>query len=60
VGGQHHFPAPLPSGGAPIPILETLAPEWFEPQTIQPVASPYTSYVILAFYEVKVTYKSII
>ena len=61
MGGQHHTPAALPwerhrilcIGGwvAPGPVrtgAENLVPQGYDPQTIQPVASRYTDWAILA------------
>jgi hypothetical protein len=60
VCGQHHAPAALIPGKDPVPIVqeagwapepvwigvENLAQPGFDPQTLQPVASLYTDYVI--------------
>ena len=62
VGGQHHAPAAFTPGKDPVPIVqeegwtskpvwigaENLAPAGFDPRTLQPVASRYTAYAILA------------
>ena len=62
VGGKRHAPAALPPGNDPVPIVqkagwapgpvwtdvENLAPPGFDPRTVQPVASSYTDYAILA------------
>ena len=56
VGGQRHAPVAFTLGKDPVPILqeagwapgpvwkgaENLAPQGFDPRTIQPVASRYT------------------
>ena len=61
-GCQRHAPAAFTPGKNPVPIVqeagwapglvwmgaENLAPQGFDPQTIQPVASCYTNYAILA------------
>ena len=60
--GQHYVPAAFTPGKDPVPIVqeagwapepvwigaENLAPPGFDPRTVQPVASPYTDYTILA------------
>jgi hypothetical protein len=62
VGGQCHTPAVLPPGMPQYPLYRRLGgpqgrcgrvlkispPPGFDPQTIQPVASRYTNYAILA------------
>jgi len=63
VGGKRHAPAAFTPGKDPVPIVqeagwapglvstgaEILAPPGFDPQTVQPVASRYTDYSILAY-----------
>jgi hypothetical protein len=58
VGGQRHTPAALPPGKTRYPLYRRLGgpksrsgrvrkispPPGFDPQTVQPVASPYTDY----------------
>ena len=62
VGGQHHAPAAFIPRKDPVPIVqeagwatgpvwtgaENLAPPAFDPRTVQPVASRYTDYAVLA------------
>jgi len=62
VCGQHHAPAAFTPGKDPVPIVqeagwalepvwmgaENLAPSGCDPQTLQPLASRYTNYAILA------------
>jgi hypothetical protein len=62
VGGQRHAPAALPPGMTRYPLYRRLVtpqgrsgqalkispPLWFDPQTVQLVASRYTDYTILA------------
>ena len=62
VGGQHHTLAALPPGKTQYPLYGRLGgsqgwfgwvqkispPPGFDPRTVQPVASHYTDYAILA------------
>jgi len=62
VGGQRHVPAALPPGEAWYPLFRRLSrpqgrsgrvgksspPPGFDPRTVQPVASRYTDWAILA------------
>jgi hypothetical protein len=62
LGGHHHSPAALTPGEDPVPIVqeagwapgpiwagaENLALPGFDPRTVQPLASRYTDYAMLA------------
>ena len=62
VGGQHQAPAALPPGKTPYPLYRRLGgpqgrsgrvrkispSQGFDPRTVQPVASRYTDWAILA------------
>jgi hypothetical protein len=64
VDGQRHAPAVLPPGKTRYPLYKKLGgpqgrsgqvrkispPPGFDPRTVQPVASHYTNYAILAHY----------
>ena len=71
MGGQHHAPAALPPGKTRYPLYRRLGgpkgrsgrvrkispPLWFDPRTVQPVASRYTDWAIQV---AKYLYNSII
>jgi hypothetical protein len=69
VGGRRHAPVAFTPGKGPVPIVHEAGgpqgrsgrvqkispPPWFDPQTIQSIASCYTDWAILALY-VSVSY----